>query len=75
MKKKNWAFIAITAVLLALTLIAFRPSPEQPATQKPSCCKKTKKCSESEQDSKTGPNDFRLESLSQQFIFIFPSTY
>jgi hypothetical protein len=75
MKKKNMAFFAVGAVLLALSLIAFRPSSNPVSPENPTCCKKTNKCTETGQDGKTGPNDFRLESLSQQFISVFPNTY
>ncbi|MEO6611542.1 MAG: hypothetical protein ABIT05_01910 [Chitinophagaceae bacterium] len=78
MKKKNWAFFAITAVLLALTLIAFRPSSTAVVESRPTmptCCKKARKCTGTQKDSKATPNQFYPESLSQQFIFINPSVY
>ncbi len=78
MKKKNWAFFAITAVLLALGLIAFRPGPTSTVESRPSlptCCKKAGKCVGAEKDSKATPNQFYPESLSQQFIFINSSAY
>ena len=76
MKKKTWAFLAITAVLLALSLIAFRPSSTlaEPVPA-PTCCKKTEKCTGTEKDTKVSPNEFLLESLSQQFISISPVSY
>ncbi|MEP6700334.1 MAG: hypothetical protein ABJA85_03435 [Bacteroidota bacterium] len=72
MKKKNWALFAITAVLLAIGLIAFMPS--SPATEeKPACCQKLmNKCGEKE---KTPPDDILMESLSRQFISIIPAGY
>jgi hypothetical protein len=78
MKKKNWAFFAITAVLLALALIAFRPSSPanvESTSTMPTCCKKAGKCVGAEKDSKAAPNQFYPESLSQQFIFTSPFVY
>jgi|GEM_PF-2049752 len=80
MKKKIGAFFAITAVLLALSLIAFRPSSRatesnDPKPIMPTCCKKEGKCTGTEKESKATPNQFFPESLSQQFISISPSVY
>jgi hypothetical protein len=80
MKKKNWVFFAITAVLLALSLIAFRPSTPVAvesggSMSMPTCCKKSGKCTGTQKDNKSIPNQFYPESLSQQFIFISPSVY
>ncbi len=80
MKKKIGAFFAIGAVLLALSLIAFRPSsrtaePVDPNPTLPTCCKKAGNCTGAEKESKTSPNQFFPESLSQQFISISPAVY
>ncbi|MBK7561743.1 MAG: hypothetical protein IPP43_08110 [Chitinophagaceae bacterium] len=72
MRKKNWTLFGITAVLLAISLIAFRPSPGN-TTEKPTCCKKMNECSQKEK--KAAADDILLESLSRQFIAISPLVY
>jgi hypothetical protein len=77
MKKKNWIFPGLIAILLAAGSVTVgfssktSPVEKQEKKDNPTCCQKMKECKSKGE----GSGEMMFDNLSNQFISIFAAGY